>query len=148
MLVNMNNYDLSKHPHALEIKRSAGLTIVSIWDEWQSFTYGPPRFSLGILLKEVQNWESSDGDKIYALLRLADNIELYNLKLKADYSMSALDICEYLLAAWSRYKRLSEFEIHNFARLLQDILQLSSADERVPNALEAEVALSRGRNVK
>lgn len=34
MLVNMNNYDLSKHPHALEIKRSAGLTMVSIWDRW------------------------------------------------------------------------------------------------------------------
>jgi len=113
------------------------------------FTYGPPGFSLDILLKGVQNWESSDSrDKIYALLRLANNIELYNLKLKADYSMSTLDIYEYLLAAWSRYKRLGEFEIHNFARLLQDILQLSSLDERVQNALEAEVVLSRGRSIK
>lgn len=61
--------------------------------------------------------------------------------------MSTLDIYEYLLVAWSRYKGLKEFEMRNFARLLQDILQLSSSDERVQNALEAEVALSRGRKV-
>jgi len=78
---------------------------------------------------------------------LADDIELYDLKLKANYSMSTLDIYEYLLVAWSRYKGLKEFEMRNFARLLQDILQLSSSDERVQNALEAEVALSRGRKV-
>ena len=78
---------------------------------------------------------------------MADDIELYDLKLKANYSMSTLDIYEYLLVAWSRYKGLKEFEMRNFARLLQDILQLSSSDERVQNALEAEVALSRGRKV-